>query len=123
MIRDGQAPRPRFSTTTQKKLAESKGATALLSYTETGFEPREIAIKQGEAVRFTNNSNADVWIAAGGGTVAIDPRTEDGCGTSDLDSCVPFPAQDFWEFTFDITGEWHVVNNLDKSKEAIVHVQ
>ena len=122
-IRNGTASIPTYSTSTKEKLAKSHGFQALISYTDQGFEPNEATIKKGDTVRFTNNASRDVWIASQGGEVQIYPRTKDGCGTSDLDSCLPFSPQDFWEFTFDTAGDWHVVNNLDKAKSGVVHVK
>jgi hypothetical protein len=88
LIRAGDAPRPAFSTTTKAKLERSQGASALLSYTEMGFEPREVAIKAGETVRFTNNSNRHIWIAAAASEGEhLYPGVANGCGDSALDSC------------------------------------
>jgi plastocyanin len=122
-IRAGTAPVPVYSTSTALKLAHSHGFQALVSYTDQGFEPAEVAIKRGDTVRFTNNSSNNVWIAASGQHVQIYPRTSDTCGSSSLDSCAPFAPQDFWEFSFDTPGNWQVVNNLDKSRSAMVRVQ
>jgi plastocyanin len=122
-IRAGTAAIPAYSTSTAERLAHSHGFQALISYTDLGFEPMEITIHRGNTVRFTNNSSNDVWIAASGQHVQIYPRTSGTCGSSSLDSCAPFAPQDFWEFSFDTPGNWQVVNNLDKSRSAMVRVQ
>ncbi len=122
-IRTGKMDRPIFASSTEEKLKASHGFQHLVSYTDAGFEPVELVAKVGETVRFTNNSSNDTWIAADGTGAQIYPRTKSVCGSSDLDSCDPFAPQDFWEFTFSATGDWQVVNNLDKSKGMTVHVQ
>lgn len=122
-IRTGEAAPPAMTDATKAKLATSHGFQALVSYTDNGFEPTRVSIKQGETVRFTNNSSHDVWIASDGTNVQIYPRTKAVCGSSDLDSCAPFPPMDFWEFTFNTSGEWHVVNNLDKAKGGVVMIE
>ena len=122
-IRAGSAPTPTLSEQTKKKLAASTGFQFLLSYTDSGFEPKEIKIKPGETVRFVNNSSRDLWIATLATNGKIYPHTKGICGSSDLDSCQPFPPQDFWEFTFDVVGEWGVVNNLDKTRTSLVRVK
>ena len=99
------------------------GTFTYVSYTDNGFEPANVTITQGQTVRFTNNSSHDVWIAADGINAQIYPRTREVCGSSDLDSCAPFAPQDFWEFTFNVKGEWHVVNNVDKTKGGVVIVK
>ena len=122
-IRTGEAPIPAFSTTTKEKLAAHKGFQALVSYTDNGFEPGLTTLKQGETVRFTNNSSEPLWVAADVFAGAIYPRTMQTCGSSDLDSCAPIQPMDFWEFTFDAAGEWELVNNLEKTKSASVKVE
>ena len=122
-IRTGSAPIPAYTSSTQVKLENNKGFQALVSYAAGGFEPAKLTIKKGDTVRFTNNSSNNVWIAANGTNVQIYPRTRAVCGSSDLDSCEPFEPMDFWEFTFDVAGEWEVVNNLDKSKSGVIQVR
>lgn len=41
----------------------SKGFQYLVSYTDTGFEPKDFTINKGETVRFGNNSSHDMWIS------------------------------------------------------------
>lgn len=122
-IREGTAPMPAFSSSTQMKLEKSDGFQHLVSYTDGGFEPAHLTMKRGEVVRFTNNSSNDLWIAPDGSNVQIYPKSGSACGSSALDSCEPFTPQDFWEFSFDVAGAWHVVNNLDKAKGASVTVE
>ena len=122
-IRTGDVPAPTYTAETAAKLERGPVFHALASYTDNGFEPARIRIKRGQTVRFTNNSSKDVWIASSGTSVAIYPRTREVCGSSDLDSCEPFRPQDFWQFRFDVAGEWEVVNNLDKAKNATVIVE
>ena len=124
LIRAGNAPRPAFSTTTQERVRRSKGASALLSYAGEGFEPHEVTIKKGETMRFTNNSNHDMWIAAAASDgQRLYPGVSNGCGSSELDSCGVIHPQDFWEFTFEEKGTWRVANILDPKKSAIVRVE
>lgn len=122
-IRTGKAPIPEFTDETKAMIEKHSIFQALASYTDTGFEPTTIAIKRGDTVRFTNNSSHAIWIASSGSDTKIYPRTIQTCGSSDLDSCSPFPPMDFWQFRFDVAGTWEVVNNLDKSKGVMVHVE
>ena len=48
---------------------------------------------------------------------------QNGCGSSELDSCGPIPPQDFWEFTFETSGTWRVANAFERSDTAIIVVQ
>ncbi|MDO8576493.1 MAG: hypothetical protein Q7R90_04205 [bacterium] len=99
-------------------LAQSKGFQYLVSYTDRGFEPTRLTVKQGETVRFTNNSSEDLWVAAGGEKVY--PGVVNGCGSSALDSCRPIGRGEFWEFTFDVAGTWMFSNNIDKEKSGTI---
>ncbi|MDO8576016.1 MAG: hypothetical protein Q7R90_01745, partial [bacterium] len=98
--------------------AQSKGFQYLVSYTDRGFEPTRLTVKQGETVRFTNNSSEGLWVAAGG--EKLYPGVVNGCGSSALDSCRPIGQGEFWEFTFDAAGTWMFSNNIDKEKSGTV---
>ena len=123
LIRSGTIPPPPMTPATREKLEKSHGFQALVSYTDEGFEPREVTIKKGQTIRFTNNSSRDLWVAASADTSdSLYPAVVNGCGSSAFDSCGPIAPQDFWEFTFDSAGAWTFVNNLDKAKSGVAHV-
>jgi plastocyanin len=122
-IRTGSAAIPEYTAATAAKLAASGTFFALISYTDHGFEPRQLTVTRGDRVRFTNNSSHDVWIASGGPDATVYPRSANACGSSNLDTCAPLPPMDFWEFTFDTPGVWGVLNNLEKSERMIVVVE
>lgn len=103
-------------------LAKSKGFAALISYTDRGFEPSRVSIKQGEAVRFINNSGSKLLWIASTSTVGAYPGTSE-CGGSSFDTCKTLEKGEFWEFTFDAKGVWHYRNNSETSREGIVEVK
>lgn len=115
-----EAPPPP-SEAVKAQLRHSKGFRALVSYTDRGFEPREVALKEGETVRFTNNSSGTVWIASTGGPSAYPGQSE--CGSSAFDTCRELQRGEFWEFTFDAKGTWRYRNNPDTSKTGVVIVE
>lgn len=122
-IRTGTAEPPPFTDATRQKLEKSHGFQALVSYTDTGFEPLKVTIKKGNTVRFSDNSSRDLWVAAQGDLPgSLYPSQGSGCGSSAFDSCGPFKPQDFWEFTFAEPGSWKFVNNLDKTRTGTVIV-
>ena len=106
-----------------EQLQKSRGFEALISYTDNGFEPTQVSIKQGQSVRFTNNSSHKLWIAAEAevGTPSYPGVSE--CGGSAFDSCRALKHRDFWEFTFGEEGTWLFKNNLDKNKTGTVMVE
>ena len=104
-------------------LEKSKGFEALVSYTDRGFEPADVAVTKGETVRFTNNSSGDLWVAATGASGRVYPSTGNECGQSAFDSCIPLSPREFWEFTFEVAGVWSYTDNLHKKKTGVVRTQ
>lgn len=113
---------PPFTPEIQQMLVQSKGFSALISYTDYGFEPADASIKLGETVRFTNNSSEDLWVAARGDSEAPLYGGKSECGTSALDTCRALKPKEFWEFTFDKAGTWFFINNLDKERSGVIRV-
>jgi plastocyanin len=94
----------------------------LVSYTNDGFEPAELAIRSGGTVRFTNNSEQYLWVAADGTFGSVYPAIQNGCGSSALDSCYALRPGEYWQFSFGAQGTWVLHNNLNKNKVTVVHV-
>ena len=76
----------------------SEGFQYLISYTGDSFEPLSLMISEGETVRFANNSDRDMWIAA-----STDERPA-SCADATLNSCHAIEPGAFWEHTFDAAG-------------------
>lgn len=112
---------PPYTEEIAAQLAASHGFALLVSYTNSGFEPSTGKIKKGEAVRFTNNSSENLWIAASG--EKLYPGVANGCGSSALDTCKALKPGEFWEFTFDAAGTWGYHNNSNTEKAGTIRVQ
>jgi plastocyanin len=115
--------RPPFTAEVKAALAASKGFQILVSYTDRGFEPAFATIKAGDAVRFTNNSSHDLWIAAAGGAGSAYPGDGNNCGQSAFDSCRVLKYGEFWEFTFATAGTWSYQNNRDTKMTGVVRAR
>ncbi len=106
-IRTGTLSRPPVSaSTTIKALEKSSGFQVLISYADRGFEPKEVSIKPGDTVRFTNNSSGKLQVAFSG----------DALGEV-------IAPQQFWEATFSEKGERKYTNKLNASLIGVVKVQ
>ena len=90
-----------------------------VEYTEQGFAPKEISIKQGDSVKFINKSSGQMWVAS-----AMHPThtTYPGsdiklCGTTDVifDECEGDDPGESWSFPFNIVGSWGYHNHLSAS--------
>lgn len=62
---NGPAPTPK------DYVAAQKGFQYIVSYTDTGFVPRTLAVKKGETVRFTNNSGAVLNLSLAGAAALV----------------------------------------------------
>ncbi len=116
---------PAMTPHMENVLKESTGFQHLVSYTDRGFVPDTLNIKNGETVRFTNNSSHNLWVAssASGSDRLYPSEPDESCGQSAFDSCVSMKPLEFWEFTFDETGEWSYMNNVTPSDTAVVRAQ
>ena len=124
-IRLGLVSPPSISTTTEQKLELHHSFQALVSYTDQGFEPKDVTIKAGQTVRFTNNSSGKLWVGATSANGSIYPSDSATlCGASSLDSCLPPVApQDFWEVTLTQRGDWQYTNLIGNTSAGIVKIQ
>ena len=116
---------PPFTPAIKAQLAASHGFQYLVSYTGKGFEPMSVTVKKGDTVRFTNNSNEDLWIASAGtpGGSVYPAGVGNECGQSAFDSCRSMKHGEFWEFTFTEVGTWGYKNNADTKMAGVVMVK
>jgi plastocyanin len=114
-------PVPTASDTTAAQSPDT--FQLLVSYVNSGFEPKSATIQAGETVRFTNNSTSPLWLVSV--ATAQDPLYPgiSSCGASTFDSCGPLQPGQNWQFTFAQKGTWEVGNGFDKSKSASITVQ
>lgn len=116
-------PPPPRTAHMQQVLDNSKGFQYFVSYTDNGFEPAELTVKRGETVRFTNNSSRNMWLMSSGGDGGVYPASDSSCGQSAFDTCVAYPPNEIWEFTFDVAGTWVFRNNVHKDDVGIIRVK
>jgi len=104
-------------------LAKSKSFQYLVSFTDRGFEPSTVAMKEGETVRFINNSAKDLWLSSTGDSGTIYPGTGKECSQSLFDTCKTLRQGEFWEFTFTEQGTWSYHNNFDFERAGVIVVK
>jgi plastocyanin len=90
------------------------GLPVVVSYTDTGFVPSEVTVKQGETVRFVNNGSRDVWPASAmHPTHEVYPEDVVGqCLGSSFDACRGLKLGESWDFTFNQAGSWGYHDHL-----------
>jgi hypothetical protein len=69
-----------------------------ITYTEDGYSPSEVTIQKGQAVRWVNNSEWDMWPASAvHPTHSLYPGKDDGdCLGSSFDACDYFAPGASW---------------------------
>lgn len=91
----------------QAQLVNSSGFAALVSYTNTGFEPTELTVTEGDAVRFINNSVRELHL----------------CNVFGDTSCRTLMPYEFGEFTFTQSGTWPFANDFVENHTGVVRVE
>lgn len=88
------------------------------------FTPSEITVKKGTRVRFFNGSTIDIWPASGiHPTHTLYPEKQPtDCLGSSFDSCRNLNPGDFFDFTFNYTGEWRYHDHSQAYYTGVVTV-
>ena len=95
-----------------------------IEYTDEGFKPRDISIKEGQRVRFLNASSEETWPAVGiHPTHSLYPEKEStDCLGSSFDSCAALKNGEFFDFTFYYTGEWRYHDHIHAYQSGSITV-
>lgn len=89
-------------------------ASASVQYTDTGFVPKELTVKVGTTVTFTNGSAGVMWVAsAPHPTHTIYPE---------FDQKMSVDAVGTYEFTFTKVGTWKYHNHVKATDSGMVIV-
>ena len=90
-----------------------------IKYSEAGFEPKEITVKQGTKVQFVNNTQIPMYVATDPHPDHTDyPEFEMGVAMQRH----PQPGEDF-SFTFEKTGNWSFHNHAIPEHMGTVRVE
>ena len=94
------------NATPSTKLAPTDAASMSASVTaeDSGFTPKEITVKKGGTVTWTNNSSAKVWVAS-----AMHP---DHLIYPEFDELTGMNIGSTWSYTFDKVGTWGYHDHL-----------
>lgn len=98
---------------------------ALVSYTNDGFDPATVTIQKGETVRFVNQADAGMWVGGDNHPTHTQyPESSEGdCSGTSFDTCRALQAGEFWEFTFNVVGEWGFHNHVRAGDSGTIIVQ
>lgn len=94
---------------------EQKKFAAVITYTDSGFTPASITIKNGETVKWINQSSAKMWVASN-----PHPTHTDYPGFDQLSSAL---SGGKYQFTFEKVGNWGYHNHTNPSDGGMINVQ
>lgn len=90
-----------------------------VTYSASGFSPKAVTVKKGEAVMWTNVSVEGMWVAVDEHPAHADYDGTDlkkhcatGAGVS-FDQCAASSAGSQWSFTFNKAGTWEYHNHAN----------
>jgi len=120
--RDGTVPE---IVVTETPTVIEQNTPIVVTYTDEGFEPGALTVKQGQSVRWVNNSSRPMWPAS-----AFHPthrgypeKTEDDCLGSAFDACAEIAIGDSWEFIFNVLGTWRYHDHISVNRTGTVEVE
>ncbi|PCI29410.1 hypothetical protein COB55_02260 [Candidatus Wolfebacteria bacterium] len=98
----------------------------IVTYTNSGFNPKNVTIKQDDTVLFMNDSTHGMWVS-----VNFHPThseypisTPDDCLGSSFDSCVNITPNNSWSFTFTTNaGTWGYHNHTNAGNTGSVTIE
>jgi len=122
LVSNGLPPQTAPSQAALLQLRHDPTFQYLVSYNGTGFSPTTLTVKEGDTIRFTNNSSGQLWVASVGvGTTDIYPGSS-SCGGSAFDSCGPLQSGGFWQFTLTKSGVYDFQNKRDPSQSGTITI-
>lgn len=95
----------------------------LIIYTDKGFSPTTLTVKNGASVVFQNNSQGSMWVASAFHPTHTAYPTTGGCIGSTFDSCAGITGSNSWTFQFDNIGSWKYHNHLNPGKFGTIIVE
>lgn len=95
-----------------------------ITYTDDGFSPSDLTVKQGTRVRFLNKSTAAFWPAVGvHPTHTLYPEKEPtDCLGSAFDACQDLAPGEYFDFSFYYIGSWPFHDHLRAYNTGTINV-
>ncbi|MBI3337325.1 MAG: cupredoxin domain-containing protein [Candidatus Staskawiczbacteria bacterium] len=125
-ITDQPTEQPIEQTPTAPAASENEN---IITYTDSGYSPNMLTIKNGETVIFKNQSSKSMWPASAmhpTHRVYSDTSLDDHCPdttNSSLDACTGILPGNSWSFKFDKTGSWGFHDHLNPKNFGKITVE
>lgn len=100
----------------EETLSDSaKQNSLIVTYTDSGFSPNNLTVKNGQTVTFKNESSSEMWVAS-----APHPTHTD---YPEFDAKKSYANGQSYTFTFTKAGTWKYHNHKNPSKFGSVTVE
>ena len=106
----------------------AQGVNHVVEFTELGFNPGSINIKEGDGVTFINKAQQEAWPAsAKHPTHNVYPGSGiEKCNTAEqpkiFDACHGLKKGESWSFTFNEKGKWGYHDHITPTFSGIINV-
>ena len=101
----------------------------VITYTDSGYSPNTLTIKNGETVIFKNQSSSSMWPASAMhpthrlySDTSLDEHCPDTTNSA-FDACTGFLPGESWSFKFDKTGNWKYHDHLNTKNFGAIIVE
>jgi len=114
---------------TPASLEEPVFTEHVVIYTDDGYTPSSLSIKEGESVKFENQSSRAMWTASDlhpSHTAYEGTALKEHCPDADdssFDACGGTQPGEMWKFTFTKKGNWNYHNHLAPSHLGAILVE
>jgi len=105
----------KISPTETSANASDKQTSPTVTYTDSGFSPSNLVVKNGQSVTFKNESSEGMWVAS-----APHPTHTD---YPEFDAKKVYNQGEVYSFTFLKTGTWKFHNHLKPSDIGAITVE
>src|SRR3989344_5290729 len=108
----------------QSSVGQTKKEEAnVITYTDAGYSPSVLEIKEGETVTFKNGNSQSMWPASAMHPTHQDYPTTGGCLGSTFDACQGVQPGGNWSFKLDIAGNWKYHDHLSQKCFGAIAVE
>lgn len=104
----------------ERQPAANKSSDLFVLYTNAGYSPAVLKVKNGDTVTFRNVSSQLMWTSSDPHPVHSAYPVRGGCVASAFDECGAVGAGADWSFQFTVAGTWKYHNHLNPRDAGMV---
>jgi len=113
------SPTPNASEGSGNAAVGANGETSIITYSDTGFDPKNLSITPGTTITWSNESSHSLWVE-GTGPKGGDCTASAASGT--LNECASIGNGGSYSYTFTTPGSYAYMNHEQSNDTGIVTV-